>query len=1110
MSHPADASLPERQQQQQPQPYHHQLNTVKDDDVDLTASLQQLSLGSSPAKPPRSSRSPAPLKPSSRQSSVSPGRRVLSRSSSNGREPHAASPTLMRKASTNSLHSANGAGAPQSSSRRSSSAQLMSPGAKPGTPTSFIAEEEKPPLTANQVAKDHFTVEMEALHGLSSRAQTDAVVILHDAVYGHRFSRPRTSRGALSTIVERPERIKAGVLGLSTAYVRLAERHCNGAVPPHPDADIQALDRVPFRIHKTARSLPLSSQAVTNVHGTKWMEELTIMCDSAESKLAMGGKELQRPDMARGPDHPTPQRLHEGDLYLCSESRSAMEGATGAVCEAVDTVLGQGPRRAFVNVRPPGHHCSASYPSGFCWVNNVHVGIMHGFMNHGLTHAAIIDFDLHHGDGSQDIAWQHNTRAINAPKNAAAWKKTSIGYFSLHDINSYPCEGGDEEKVKNASLCIDNAHGQTIWNVHLQSWKSEPEFWQLYETKYAVILEKVRSYLKAQSERVKSMNQRPKAAIFFSAGFDASEWESGGMQRHQANVPTEFYARLTQDVVKIAAEDGTGVDGRVISVLEGGYSDRALVSGVLSHLSGLVGNRQAPAPSAVAQGQQDEHEARIAEQQQSRDPTYEYDPAWWASSELDKLEQATPSPPTPPRKPRTVVPPTYSSPTQASTARCVDPAKMRRSLSGLSVPTPRMPSRSPTPPPPDVPWETAAQELCRLLIPSDRQTDSCRAEDLNAEATRARRDRQSMLAGVPVASAAPAAPPTADKPAARMSLRGRKPKASVSTEADQSQVGRRASRRLSGTPTLFTPTTESSPPLFGNSSSAPSTVQNTPVSVPSGREQNSMKPPPKPRTSTARKEAAPRAPRPRKSAPKAPAAAPAAAASGQAGPSGPEDDMDKITSGMRKIKINLITPAQKEAREKARLEVERAASSPVQEPPSQTPTEPLDIVSPTSDVLPELPSLTGPRQPSPQATPPTEAPTEQPSSGNAATPVQEHFSSSAPSPDLPPPPAPQTPRGIPSVSVQPSSDPADVFIPYQPDGPPPAAVAPPETLTWLPPNASASAATTPAATPSPAKKQDRLFHYTTGIPFAPKPAGEVKKENESGGSMWDVPETPQK
>jgi len=238
--------------------------------------------------------------------------------------------------------------------------------------------------------------------------------------------------------VERPERIHASILGMSVAYVRLGGRHAEGQHPLIPNKDLP--DTTPFRIRKTTRRIPLSSQSVTNVHGTKWMEELKIMCDGAEAKLAKNGKELIRPEIPRSPDEDV-HKFHEGDLYLCSESLDAMEGALGAVCEGVDAVFhgsenGKGPHRTFVAIRPPGHHCSSSYPSGFCWLNNVHVGISHAALTHGLTHAAIIDFDLHHGDGSQAIAWEHNRRATSLAKNALPWKKTSIGYFSLHDINS--------------------------------------------------------------------------------------------------------------------------------------------------------------------------------------------------------------------------------------------------------------------------------------------------------------------------------------------------------------------------------------------------------------------------------------------------------------------------------------------------------------------------------------------------------------------------------------------------------------------------------------------------------------------------------------------------
>lgn len=670
------------------------------------------------------------------------------------------------------------------------------------SPTASTPPEEKPPVTAKTIASDYFAAELDTHHGPSASLSTDTVVILNDAVYGHRFSRPRTSRNALSTIVERPERIKAAVLGISTAYVRLGGRHCQGSLPIHPKRNVLDIDSIPFRIQKTTRQLSLLSPAVTNVHGTKWMEELKLMCDSAESILAMGGKELQRPDIPRGPDHPAAHKLHEGDLYLCEESLAAMQGALGAVCEAVDTVFGPGPRKAFVGVRPPGHHCSDSHPSGFCWVNNVHVGIMHGALQHGLTHAAIIDFDLHHGDGSQAITWQHNSRANTANKTHAPWKRTSIGYFSLHDINSYPCEMGDEEKVKNASLCIDNAHGQSIWNVHLQSWKTEQDFWKLYETTYAVLLDKTRTYLKNEAAKLQAANQIPKAAIFFSAGFDASEWESAGMQRHQVNVPTEFYARLTQDVVKLAGEVGLAVDGRVISVLEGGYSDRALCSGILSHLSGMVGSQSPVKTEQESGGLAYEMGQRIGAVSldgvpaatNSLAPAYPYDPSWWASGQLDLLEEPEEAPAVP-RKPRTTTPPTYSSPTQSSTARVVDPVRMKNSLSSLYTGYPKAIQRPPSPPPPEISWDTAAKELCKTLIPSDRQTDSCTAEDLNAEASRARRDRQSILLGCP-----PPTPSGSDRPSSKMSLRERRSRPIGPIDEEMSEVLPKTRRTQTSTP----------------------------------------------------------------------------------------------------------------------------------------------------------------------------------------------------------------------------------------------------------------------------------------------------------------------
>ncbi len=659
-----------------------------------------------------------------------------------------------------SLRNGDGVATPQRHGpRRVSSTLPSSPAAAavPRLPLESSIEEREPP-TAFAVASEYLQKDLTA-HDSTNESGT--VVILHDACYGHRYSRPKTSRATLSTIVERPERIQAGIVGIATAYVRLGGRHAGGRAAPHPRRE--PYGRIPFRIQKTSRSVDLSSPIVTSVHGSKWMEELKSMCVSAEKKLASTGRELSRGDEGgKAASQQRKAKLHEGDLYLCPESLEAFQGALGGVCDGVDAIFersgaGKSTTHAFVCIRPPGHHCSSEYPSGFCWLNNVHVGIAHAAQAHGLTHAAIIDFDLHHGDGSQSITWDHNARLAKLPKNAPASKRTSIGYFSIHDINSYPCEEGETEKVQNASLCIENAHGQSIWNVHLQPWKTDSDFWDLYQSRYMVLMEKARDFLRFHTRRIKNLQKehQPKAAIFISAGFDASEWEGQGMQRHKVNVPTDFYARITQDIVSLAQEEETGAEGRVISVLEGGYSDRALISGVLSHLSGLCRESSA----ACEQRPQEEHGLglemvkRISKLEDiESDGGYngstilQARSEWWGPSALEAIESlAYPAPPTGPlHKPRIVSQPSFYSPTQSSAAKVVDTSKIHKlSLTDSS--------RAQSPPPPDVDWATAAHALSKLLIPTDRQISSMTAPELSD--TRGKKDRPSSA--VATAAAAP-------------------------------------------------------------------------------------------------------------------------------------------------------------------------------------------------------------------------------------------------------------------------------------------------------------------------------------------------------------------
>ncbi|KAL2832418.1 hypothetical protein BDW59DRAFT_139212 [Aspergillus cavernicola] len=865
-------------------------------------------------------------------------------------------PNLKKRSSTASLRSSQlntgGSVSPRPSlSRRSSSNFATSPTTAASLSasgytmssrkSSLQAATEQPAPTAASIAADHFKKEVD--HHQSADSQSQTLVVVHDACYGHRFSRPRTSRAALSSIVERPERVQACVIGISAAYVRLARRHAGGHFAPHPDLNLHQLPVPPFQIRRTGRTLAVTSPAVTHVHGTKWMEDLKSMCDAAESRLALNGKELIRPrstgrDSATGasPDHP----FHEGDLYLCSESLNAFEGALGGVCEGIDAVFSPNPtKRAFVCIRPPGHHCSSGHPSGFCWVNNVHVGISYAAMTHGLTHAAILDFDLHHGDGSQEITWEQNQKALATPRNATVHKKTMIGYFSLHDINSYPCEQGDPEKVRNASVCIEKAHGQSIWNVHLEPWKTEQEFWELYSTRYTVLIDRARAFLKIHTERLASVpnGPPPKAAVFISAGFDASEWEGAGMQRHKVSVPTEFYARFTADVVRMA-EEGLGVDGRVISVLEGGYSNRALTTGVLSHLSGLGDTTQS------VNSINDDQVTRLATEMTDRlglsdmdhpsdnqRPVFEpsYDREWWSPSLLEELE-ALVYPPPPASKPQGKSAPTYFAPTQSFTAKVVSPSKDRKSTGSHA-------SLELEPPPlPPVGWAVATHELSKVLIPSDRQITSCRPEELNAEASRLRRERHAATADTTYRNAPAASAELVAVDENKMKLRIRKPKASLPSTPRAETPARRTARNNRRT-TLDSPSALPDPsrspgPHSARRKSAASTpttaVSSMPeqiVSEPRPLSQGSvtLRKPTTSRSGTPRRTASPRKAPP---VPRVPSAFLPTTPVDEQPPSRPvtgdgervHDDMDSLTADVRKLSIKLKVPSPEEnaAREK--------------------------------------------------------------------------------------------------------------------------------------------------------------------------------------------------
>ncbi|KAI1790191.1 Arginase/deacetylase [Ganoderma leucocontextum] len=463
-------------------------------------------------------------------------------------------------------------------------------------------------------------------------AQT--AVFLQKACLQHRYIRSRDN----SNIVERPERLRAVNIGLAAAVARLEEHTGPIAIEdttlPNPSNQEEETDeltkalgklqlstlsrpgslaRVPVTfIHSDASVDLLNHAAVKFVHGDierdVYLENLKRWVLESQDKVNKGDSEI-------------PEGYSQGDLYLCSGSLDAIQGALGTVCEAVDTVLRRSEAaletarelkscsQAFVAIRPPGHHCGEDTPSGFCFVNNVAVAAAHAHLQHNINRVVIFDIDLHHGNGTQAIAWQINEETYRKQLEAEAGVPPGkpglqVYYGSIHDILSYPCEDGKAELVQAASVSIHGPHGQYIENVHLRPYVSSEDFWEnLYPGPYSHLLKKAGEFLDNTG------GAGDDVLLFISCGFDACEHEYASMSRHQRKVPVSFYYRFACDA-RIFAE--RYAKGRLISVLEGGYSDRALTSGALAHLAGLVDNGDIGV-----------------------------DESWWSAENLTALEAAT-------------------------------------------------------------------------------------------------------------------------------------------------------------------------------------------------------------------------------------------------------------------------------------------------------------------------------------------------------------------------------------------------------------------------------------------------------------------------------------
>ncbi len=229
----------------------------------------------------------------------------------------------------------------------------------------------------------------------------------------------------------------------------------------------------------------------------------------------------------------------DSDTVMCPRTLEAVWRAAGGAVAAVDEVMRGAADTAFVAARPPGHHAGARNPMGFCFVNNVAVAARHAQAVHGAERVAIVDFDVHHGNGTQDIFWSDR----------------SVLFCSTHQAPFYPGTGGYNETGEH----------DTVVNAPLRAGSTGDVFQEALAER---ILPRLRDF--------------GPDLILISAGFDAHERDPlGGLRFTEQD-----FSEATKRIMDVA--DRT-CGGRIVSLLEGGYDLEGLGRSVSAHVRALMG-----------------------------------------------------------------------------------------------------------------------------------------------------------------------------------------------------------------------------------------------------------------------------------------------------------------------------------------------------------------------------------------------------------------------------------------------------------------------------------------------------------------------------------------
>ena len=297
------------------------------------------------------------------------------------------------------------------------------------------------------------------------------------------------------------------------------------AGPYHPDT-AHRLETALYALREDGRRIesppdpPRTLEALERVHDPAYIARFKAACEAAPAGEGGAFSLFDTPDNA-----------------ISAKTFAAALRATGLVLAAVDAVIERRAPAVFVAVRPPGHHALAAEAMGYCYFNMAAVAARDLVEHHGATRVLVADFDVHHGNGTQELFWEDGR----------------VAYLSVHRYPFYPGTGASDETGAG------RGRGTTV-NLPQRAGTGDGAYAGGFSAALETFAEKFRPEF-----------------VLVSAGFDAHEADPVGGMR----VTTEGFSWMTRALEEVAA---TFAGGRIVSLLEGGYDPKALGDSAVAHV----------------------------------------------------------------------------------------------------------------------------------------------------------------------------------------------------------------------------------------------------------------------------------------------------------------------------------------------------------------------------------------------------------------------------------------------------------------------------------------------------------------------------------------------